>query len=186
MRLTPALARNWWMLAIRGVLAVLFGLGALLWPHITLGEFVLLFGAYIFVDGLVAIASALRAAERLSQGWPLLLEGGVSSALGILAWASPMIPLALLYVIASWGIITGVLEIAAAIGLGLELTVRWLLGLSGVSSILLGMFLMVLPGAGAIEVVRVVGVYALVFGALVLGSAFRLRDWRSGIVPVTP
>lgn len=181
-----ALVRSWWMLGTRGVVAVLFGLAALLWRDITLGEFVLLFGAYVFVDGLVAIVSAFRAAERLAQGWPLLVEGGVSVILGVIAWAFPMIPFTLLYLIASWGIVTGVLAIVAAMGLALEPTGRWLLGSAGASSVLLGMILMMLPAAGAIEVVRMVGVYALVFGVLVLMLAVRLRGWRGGLVHATP
>ena len=174
------LARSWWMLGARGALALLFGLAALAWPGITLGEFVLLFGAYAFIDGLAAIASALRFAEGRRQGWPLLLEGAVSSAIGIAAWASPMVPITLLYLVATWGIITGVLEIAAAAGQGREPTSRWLLAMSGASSVLLGMVLMALPAAGAIAVVRLAGVYALIFGVLVVASAIRLRRHRAG------
>jgi uncharacterized membrane protein HdeD (DUF308 family) len=136
--------------------------------------------------GLVAIVAAFRAAERLAQGWPLLVEGGVSVILGVFAWVFPMIPLPLLYLIASWGIITGVLAIVAAMGLSLEQSGRWLLGLAGASSILLGMLLMVLPGSGVIVVVRMVGIYALVFGVLVLLLSVRLRGWRGTLVHATP
>ena len=170
-----ALTRNWWMLAVRGGLAVLFGLAAMVWPGITLGELVVLFGAYAFVDGLFAIASAIRAAERPRQGWPLLAEGAMSSALGILAWVSPFAPLLLPYLIATWAVITGVLEIVGAVSLRGEFTSSWLLGISGASSVLLGMLVMTLPGAGAIEVVRMIGVYALIFGVLLVAAGFRLR-----------
>ena len=174
----PALVRNWWVLAMRGVLGVLFALAALVWANVTLGEFVLLFGSYLLIDGLLAGASAIRVAERFTQGWPLLLEGVVSVALGVLAWVSPQIPWVLLFLIASWGIITGVLEIVAAIGLRPDPTSQWLLALSGVSSLVLGMMLLAVPGAGSVWVVRTIGVYALIFGGLLLTAAFRLRGWR--------
>ncbi|MBI2157644.1 MAG: DUF308 domain-containing protein [Candidatus Rokubacteria bacterium] len=173
-----ALVSNWWMLAVRGVLAVLFALAALVWARVTLGEFVLLFGSYLLLDGLLAVASALRSAERFSQAWPLLLEGAVSVVLGVLAWVSPHISWAVLFLIASWGIITGVLEIVAAVGLRPDLTSQWLLALSGVSSLVLGMLLLALPGAGSVWVVRIVGVYALTFGVLLVAAAFRLRGGR--------
>jgi uncharacterized membrane protein HdeD (DUF308 family) len=173
-----ALVSNWWMLAMRGVLAVLFALAALVWARITLGEFVLLFGSYLLLDGLLAVASAIRSAERFTQAWPLLLEGAVSVALGVLAWVSPHISWAVLFLIASWGIITGVLEIVAAVGLRPDATSQWLLALSGVSSLVLGMLLLALPGAGSVWVVRIVGVYALTFGVLLVAAAFRLRGGR--------
>ncbi len=138
----------------------------------------LLFGSYLLIDGLLAVASTIRAAERFTQGWPLLLEGAVSVVLGVLAWVSPNIPWVLLFLIASWGIITGVLEIVAAIGLRPDLTSQWLLALSGVSSLVLGMLLLAVPGAGSVWVVRIIGVYALIFGGLLLTAAFRLRGWR--------
>jgi uncharacterized membrane protein HdeD (DUF308 family) len=170
-----SLTRNWWMFAARGALAMLFGLTVLAWSGIGLGELVLLFGTYALIDGLGAIASAIRVSAGSRPGWPLLAEGVVSIGLGILAWVSPFIPWALLYVIASWGVITGVLEIAAAMSLRDEPTGKWLLTLSGASSVLLGMFLMALPGAGAPTVVRIIGLYAVVFGLLLLVSSLRLR-----------
>ena len=176
-----ALIRNWWMLAVRGVLGVVFGLVAIVYIHITLGEFVLLFGAYVFLDGLCSIASALRAAERVTVAWPLLLEGGVSVVLGVLAWGSPQISRGLLYLIATWGIITGILEIVAAVRLSRASSTQWFLALAGVSSVLVGMLLMGLPSAGAAAVVRLIGLYALVFGGMVLIAAFRLRGGRAAI-----
>lgn len=102
----------------------------------------------------------------------------MSVVLGVLAWVSPNIPWVLLFLIASWGIITGVLEIVAAIGLRPDLTSQWLLALSGVSSLVLGMLLLAVPGAGSVWVVGIIGVYALIFGGLLLTAAFRLRGWR--------
>jgi uncharacterized membrane protein HdeD (DUF308 family) len=176
--MTPDIVRIWWLLALRGALAVVFGLAALVWPAITLGLLVFLFGLYVLTDGICSVASALRVAGARAQGWPLLAEGEVSIGLGVLAWTRPLIPPVLLYLIASWGIITGVLEIIAAMRLSHEATTQWLLGLSGGSSILLGMLLMILPGGATSAVARVVGTYALIFGILLLGGAVRLRRWR--------
>src|SRR5256885_4424651 len=127
-----ALARNWWVVALRGALAVLFGVLALVWPAITIGVLVLLFGAYALVDGVFALGSALFGGARVEgrRAW-LILEGVVGVAAGIVAFVWPGVTaLALLWVIAAWAIITGVLEIATAIRLRRELRGEWLLVLS--------------------------------------------------------
>jgi uncharacterized membrane protein HdeD (DUF308 family) len=169
------LMRSWWLLALRGVLALAFGLAAIFYTRITLGEFVLLFGLYVFLDGLGSITSAMRAGDPTSASWPLLLEGGVSVALGVTAWVSPRISPTLLYLIATWGIITGILEIVAAVKLARTSTIQWCLALSGVSSVVIGMLLLGLPAAGVASVVRLLGLYAVAFGGLILVAAFRLR-----------
>jgi uncharacterized membrane protein HdeD (DUF308 family) len=170
------LARNWWLLALRGVLAILFGVIAILWPGITLLALVLLFGAYALVDGVFAIVSAIRTTDRRQRWWSLLIEGIVSIVLGVVAFIWPNITaLALLYVIAIWAVLTGVFEIVTAIRLRQEITGEWLLGLSGVASILFGLILIVLPGTGALAIVWMIGVYAIVFGVLLVVLAFRLR-----------
>jgi uncharacterized membrane protein HdeD (DUF308 family) len=174
----PALARHWWLLGMRGIIALAFGAAALLWPDVGLGTFVLLFGAYAFVDGVIAVFCAFGAAERLTQSWPVLLEGIVSVTLGALAWVWPRISLHALYVIATWGMITGALELGGAAMLRLDLTSRTLLALGGASSVLVAAFLMAIPGAIAMDVVRAVGFYAVVFGALVLAASLQLRQHR--------
>lgn len=170
-----SLSRGWWILALRGALALLFGVAALVWPRVTLGAFVLGFGSYALVDGLAALAQSIRAAERPRQGAPLFLEGAVSVGLGIVAWGWPFaISPVLLYLIASWGILTGLLELLAALWLLREPTAQWLFALAGISSVLLGIVLTLLPRAGE-EMVRLIGLYAVTFGVLTLGAAFWLR-----------
>jgi uncharacterized membrane protein HdeD (DUF308 family) len=176
--MTLALVRHWWLLGMRGIIALVFGAVALLWPGIGLGTFVLLFGTYAFVDGIIAVFCAFGAAERLTQSWPVLLEGIVSVTLGVLAWVWPRLSLQVLYVVATWGLITGALELGGAAMLRLDLTSRSLLVLGGASSVLLAAFLMAIPGAVAVDVVRAVGFYAVVFGALVLAASLRLRQRR--------
>jgi uncharacterized membrane protein HdeD (DUF308 family) len=170
-----SLSRTWWILAFRGLLALLFGVAALTWPRITLGGLVLGFGTYALVDGLAALTQWMRATERPWQGAALFLEGAVSVGLGIVAWGWPFtISPVLLYWIATWGILTGVLELFAAVWLLRDPTAQWLFGLAGVSSVLLGILLILLPRAGA-EIVRLVGLYAVTFGVLTLLAAFWLR-----------
>jgi uncharacterized membrane protein HdeD (DUF308 family) len=174
-----ALLRNWWLLALRGLAAIVFAAAALAWLDVDLGEFVLLFGTYAFVDGVAAVVLAFRATDRFRERWPLLAEGAVSAALGVVAWVYPFISLKLLYVLAAWGILTGILEIGGAAVLALETASRLLLRLAGASSILLGAILMLLPAAVEAEVVRTVAVCVGAFGAILVALAVRLRGRRA-------
>ena len=109
------LARNWWVLALRGVIAVLFGLAAFVWPGITLAALVLLFGAYALVDGVFAVIAALTGRSGHERWWVLLLEGLVGVAAGVLTFVWPAITeFVLLYLIAAWAVVTGVIEVIAA------------------------------------------------------------------------
>jgi uncharacterized membrane protein HdeD (DUF308 family) len=164
--------------AIRGFAAVVFGVLTYLFPAITLAGLVLLFGAYAIVEGVFNLIAAAR-----GQGgpwWALALEGLVSIAAGVVAFVYPAITaLALLYVIGAWAVITGVLEIVAAVRLRAHIRDEWWLGLSGALSIIFGVLVMAFPGAGALAVVLWIGAYAVVFGAMLIALAFRLRGWQS-------
>ena len=181
------LARNWWALALRGLAALGFGVMVFIWPGITLLALVTLFGAYALVDGILAILVAVRAAGRQQQWGAMLVEGVIGMLVAGLAFFWPALTvLALLYLIATWSILTGIFEIAAAIRLRREITGEWLLALGGTASILFGLLLIVLPGAGALAVLWLIGGYALVFGVLLLFLAFRLRHWHTRLSqPVT-
>jgi uncharacterized membrane protein HdeD (DUF308 family) len=175
------LVRHWWALALRGVLAILFGLIAFAWPGITLIVLVLLFGAYAFIDGLFALFAAAGAAERHERWGSLLFEGVAGIAAGIVALVWPgMTALVLIYLMAVWAIVTGIFEIAAAVRLRHLISGEWLLGLGGVLSVLLGVLLLAMPGAGLLAWVWLVGAYAVLFGILLLALAFRLRSLGSG------
>ena len=176
------LARNWWAVGLRGLIAILFGLAAFFWPGLTLFALVILFGAYALVDGLFAILAAVRAAEQHTRWWSLVVEGLVGIAVGLLTFFYPGVTaVALLYIIAAWAIVTGIFEIIAAIQLHQEITNEWLLGLSGLASVLFGIVAMVTPGAGALAIVWLIGVYAIVFGVLQLGLAYRLHQMGTTI-----
>jgi uncharacterized membrane protein HdeD (DUF308 family) len=173
------LTRNWWALALRGLFAILFGLAALAMPRVTLAAVILLFGAYAIADGVFAIVAGLRAAGRQERWWALMLEGIADIAAGVAAFAWPgLTALLLLYLVSLWAVVTGLLEIAAAVRLRRTVRGEWLLALNGIISVLLGVFLVVFPGGGILAVMFWIGGYAIFFGVLLLGLAFRLRSLR--------
>ena len=175
-RAASVLARNWWMLAVRGVLAIAFGALAFVWPGITLAALVLLFGAYAAADGVFALAGAVRAAENRRRWWSLLLEGVAGVGAGIVAFVWPGITaLALLYLVAAWAIVTGAFELYAAVKLRRSVSNVWLLALSGVVSVVFGVLLVALPGPGILTLLWLLGAYAIVFGVLLVALAFRMR-----------
>src|SRR5215467_8034991 len=168
-----ALAKNWWALALRGAAAVLFGLLTFFLPGITLVTLVLLFGAYALVDGLFNVVAFFRVA---SHHWAFLIEGVIGLIAGILTFAWPAITaITLLYLIAFWAIFTGVFEIVASIRLRKVIANEWLLLVMGLLSALFGLLILFSPGAGALAIVLWIGVYALIFGIVLLALAFRLR-----------
>jgi uncharacterized membrane protein HdeD (DUF308 family) len=177
------LVRNWWALALRGLVAVLFGLLTFLLPGITLVTLVLLFGAYSLVDGLCNVIAFFRVA---SHHWALLIEGVIGIIAGILTFAWPAITaIVLLYLIAFWAIFTGVFEIIAGIRLRKAITNEWLLLVMGVLSLLFGVLILFAPGVGALAIVLWIGAYALVFGIFMLALAFRLRGHQRLMVQPT-
>jgi uncharacterized membrane protein HdeD (DUF308 family) len=169
-------ARNWWVLALQGVTAVLFGILALVWPYQTLLALVILFGAFMLVDGVLTLAGAL-AWRKWNQGWWAVALAGVAGIIvGVLTFVWPgMTGLVLLYLIAAWAITTGILEIVAAIELRRVIEGEWLMVLSGILSVVLGVLLVAFPGAGALGLAWLIGIYALVDGLLLIALAFRLR-----------
>jgi uncharacterized membrane protein HdeD (DUF308 family) len=170
------LARRWWALALRGAIAVLFGLLTLFIPDVTLISLVLLFGLYAILDGIFDIVSAMQAP---SNHWPLLVEGIVGIVAGIVTFMWPGITaMFLLYLIAFWAILTGVLEIVAGIRLREVMADEMLLILMGVISTLFGILIIIFPGAGALAIIIWIGAYAVVFGIILIVLAFRLRSFR--------
>ena len=170
------LARNWWAIVLRGVCAVLFGVAAFAWPGLTLAVLVIMYGAYALVDGVLAVLAAIAARQPGRFPWGLLLAGLAAIGVGVLTFAMPgLTALALLYLIALWAILRGTFEVIAAVQLRREIDHEWLLAASGVLSILLGLFLIVSPGAGAIALLWAIGGMAIVVGVIMIGLGFRLR-----------
>jgi uncharacterized membrane protein HdeD (DUF308 family) len=174
------LVRNWWTLALRGLLAVAFGIMAFVWPGITLSSLIILFAAFALADGVLALVAAV---QQRGTWWMLLIEGlvGIGAGVATMVWPG-MTALALLYLIASWAVVTGVLEIIAAIKLRKVIEGELLLALSGVASIAFGVMMMVQPGVGALAVVWLIGAYAMVFGVSLIALGFRLRARRTKTV----
>ena len=169
---------NWKLIFLRGVLAVAFGLMALGWPGITLGILVLLFGIYAILEGAVAVAAALEYRSR-GYWWLLLIEGIAGIAIGLCALIWPTLTVAVLLVfIVLWAIVTGIFEIGAAIQIRKEVTGEWVLAVAGILSVLIGILLIANLEAGAVAVVWLIGLYALVFGALLVFLGFRLRRYQ--------
>ena len=176
------LSRYWWVLAIRGVAAILFGVAAFVWPGITLAVLVLLFGAYALVDGIFAVIAGIATRKEQERWWMMVLEGLIGIVIGVVTFLYPNITaLALLYFIAAWSILTGAFEVAAAIRLRKEIEGEWLLALAGIASIIFGVLLVIQPGAGALALIWLIGAYAIVFGILMLVLAFRLRGMRDAV-----
>jgi len=173
---TEKLASRWWTLVLRGLAAIAFGALTLAAPKISLFTLVILWAGYAFADGVLALVFAARGA-RAHQAWGwLVLEGlvGIGAAVATIAWPS-ITALVLLVNIALWAIVTGVAEVAAAIELRRVIRNEWLLGLSGVLSIAFGAFILAFPRAGALAVLSAIGVYALVFGVVLVALGFRLQ-----------
>lgn len=175
------LSEKWWALAIRGVVALIFGILAFVWPKITLFTLVILFAAYAVTDGVFALVAAFsRRASRTEPGtrwWALVIEGILGIGAGIVAlWLPGITALFLLYIIAFWAILTGVAEIVTAVRLRREISGEWLMALSGVASALFGVLLLLFPGSGALAVVWLIGAYAIIFGVLLLTLSLRLRQ----------
>lgn len=178
------LAQSWWAVAIRGLLAIAFGVIALGWPGVTLLSLLLFIAAYLLVDGIFSIISAVRAPER----WiTLVLQGLASLTAGIIAFAWPGITVAaFILLLAAWSVVSGVLTFASAFRLTKEHGRVWL-ALGGLAQLAFGILLVAAPAVGAVVLTWWIGIYAIVFGVILLVLAFRLRSRRDsstyGAVP---
>jgi uncharacterized membrane protein HdeD (DUF308 family) len=173
-----ALSENWWALALRGLVAVLFGFAALFLPLDTLAAVGRLFGAYAITEGVLVILTGIR---RTRYTAVFIVEGASGIVAGLVALAWPGITaLVLLYVVAIWAILSGVAEIIAAVSLRREIAGEWALFLAGVLSVALGTAMAVLPGVGVLSLVWLVGLYALAVGVALIVLAFRVRGRERG------
>jgi uncharacterized membrane protein HdeD (DUF308 family) len=171
------ISRDWWVFALRGIAAILFGILAFAQPGITLATLVILFGAYALVDGvalLIALARGEKDARR--HAWSVGIMGviGIGAAIVTFVWPG-ITALILLYVVAMWAITMGVFQVVSAIALRREIEGEFWMGLGGVVSVLFGILLVVSPGTGLITLVWLVGFWAMAFGASSLGLAYRLH-----------
>ncbi len=163
------IVRNRGLFALRGVIAIIFGVLAFIWPGLTAIALVYLFAGYALVDGVLTIASSVRNREENDRWWLGLIEGLVSIAAAVIAVLIPQVAaVTLVFVIAIWAIVTGILEIAAAIRLRHEIDNEWALGLGGLVSVVLGVIMIIFPNAGVLGLVWAIAGYAIAFGLLML------------------
>lgn len=174
------LTAHWWLPVVRGIVAILFGILAIAWPHETLVVLILLFGAFCFVDGIFAIVLAVRYATHHERWAVLLLEGVLGVLIGLLAYAAPAaIALFFIYFVAGWAIITGIFEILAAFRIRQSVAGEIFMILAGILSIVLGLLISVFPAIGLLAWIWVIGIYAIFFGGLMIGFGIRLRGLRT-------
>lgn len=178
------LSRFWWMILLRGVMAVLFGISAFAWPGLTLVTLTMLFAAYAFVDGVFEVIHAVGHRKEIENWGLLLLEGVFGILFGVLAFQSPELTttvgaVIVAFYIAAWATVTGAMRIAMAVRLRKEIEGEWLLGLSGAVSILLGLFLMVRPAVGALAMLYFVAGWAILLGLFLIVFAFKARRFAN-------
>ena len=178
--LLRSLAENWWLLLLRGIAAVAFGILAIVWPGITLLALAYLFAAYALVDGVFALGAAIFGhSGSMMPRWWLAVVGVIGILAGLMAFAWPgLTALLLLLLIATWAIIIGAMEIVGAVYLRKEIEREWWLIISGVLSIIFGVILFVQPGSGALALIWVIGIYAILAGGSLIGLAYRLRNFK--------
>lgn len=165
---------------LRGVAAILFGVFSLFSPGAGLFALVVLFGAYALVDGVLSLSHAIRpAVPGAGPAWPsLVIEGVAGIIAGIATFAWPGITaVVLLFIIAAWAVVTGIAELVTAIRLRKTIRHEWLMALGGVASTVFGVLLFLYPGAGALVLVTWIAIYAILFGAILIGLGFRLRSF---------
>jgi uncharacterized membrane protein HdeD (DUF308 family) len=171
--------RHWWAFGLRGLAAVVFGILALAWPGLTLGVLILLFGAFALVDGVMAVISAFR-----SQGdnlWWLLVSGALGIVAGLVVFSWPgLTAVVLVYFIAAWAVVTGVLEVISAVRLRAIIEREWVWIITGALSVVFGILIMFNPGAGALAVTWLIGIYAILEGISLFVVAWRFYELEHG------
>jgi uncharacterized membrane protein HdeD (DUF308 family) len=172
-----AVTRSSWLLALGGVVAVIFGIVALVLPGITLGALVILFGAFALIGGVLTLVGGLDRATDHARHWvPMVFSGLFGVAIGVSTFFRPEITaLALVYLIAVWAVLTGILEFVAGVELTGQASGAWALWLSGLVSVAFGVFIGLRPAGGALAIVWLIGIYAIVFGVLRIIYGYRLH-----------
>ncbi|GHO83672.1 HdeD family acid-resistance protein [Dictyobacter formicarum] len=174
-------ARNWWVTAIRGALAIIFGLAAFFFPRMTLFLLTYLFAAFCLLDGIFAIVTGFQARRLLRHTtWAPLLEGFFSIAIGLIALLLPAIMITVfIYMIAGWAIVTGILKIIAAFRQKEQIAPEWPLALVGLISIIFGIIFCLRPHLGIRIVLWMIGTFALVIGVALLFQAFQTHSLKT-------
>lgn len=177
-----SLAKNWWLVLLRGIAAILFGVLAFAWPGLTLLVLVTLWGAYALADGVFALGAAISGGGGVVPRWWLVIAGLLGIGAGLVTFFAPgMTALALITLIGAWAIVRGLVEIVGAIQLRKEIDNEWWLIASGALSVVFGVLVLGAPGEGALALVWVIGAYAAAFGVTLVALALRLRRHRAAV-----
>lgn len=170
------LSKYWWLYMARGILAILFGVAAFFWPGITLQALVIFFGFFVVLQGIILLFAAFGSKGSSSHWWVGLLEGSISVLFGVVAFVWPGITaMAVLLLIAAWAFVSGIIEIMAAVQLRKVISGEWVLGLAGILSIIIALVLVFQPGAGAVAAAWLIGLYAVMFGMLLIYLGLKIR-----------
>ena len=173
------LSRYWWVLVVRGVIAILFGVLAFTLPLETVATLILVFGAYAFVDGSVAVVTAIAGSKLTPDWWIMLLQGLLGVGVGVLTLFNPALTaVALLLYIAALAIVAGVLQVFAAIRLRHELTGEWWIAVGGILGVAFGVLMISRPGVGALAVLWIIASYAIVWGVMLMIGGFDIHRAR--------
>lgn len=177
--LVRRLGDAWGWILLRGVAGIAFGALAFAWPGLTLVVLVVMWGAWAFVDGVFALVTAWRARDRGTPVWPLVVIGVLGIGAGLVTLIAPAIAgAALLAFIAAWAIVTGVFQVVHAIRVRKAIDHEWMLILSGILSVLIGVYILLYPDRGALAIVWLIAAWSIVFGAMLVAAALRLRKHR--------
>lgn len=170
------LSENWWLLLLRGIAAVIFGILAFVWPGLSLLALVILFGIYALLDGFLALIAAVLGRHESTPLWWLIIGGLISVAAGLVTFAYPQITaLVLVVCIGAWALVRGAFEIIGAFHLRKEIRNEWLLMAIGLLSMIFGFAILADPSAGALALVWLIGLYAILFGLPMIWLGLRLR-----------
>ncbi len=176
--------KHWWQILVRGIIALIFGIVVLAWPTAAIIIFAILFGAFVFVDGIFTLVAAINYKSGGGRRVWLYVSAIAGIIVGLIIFflpvvAIPLLILLLVYLIAAWALITGVMELVYAFQANQDTTIRWLFAVSGILSIILGILMFVKPLTGALVIAIVVGAYAVLAGILLIVLSFRLRKIKA-------
>ena len=175
--LSKLMSQYWWVVLVRGAVAIAFGIVALTYPGLTLASLVLYFAAFAFVDGIATVFHAFSGHTENESWWVLLLEGLLGIAFGVITYQAPaMTTLVLLLYIGFWAMGTGLLRIILAVRLRNEIEGEWWMALGGLASILFGLVMVARPGEGAIAALTVIGIWSVITGLSLVFLAFKVRS----------
>jgi uncharacterized membrane protein HdeD (DUF308 family) len=172
--------KHWWQIALRGLIALIFGIMVLAWPGVSLFILAIIFGAYVFVDGIFTLVAAVNYKAGAGRRTWLFIRGIAGIIVGLITFFWPAITeLALVMLIAAWALVTGVMELVFAFRANQNTAIRWMFAISGILSLILGFMLLARPIIGALVIIWVIGAYAVLAGILLIILGFRLRSVKA-------